>query len=156
MLKVYTDKALIPIPYEERFNEAFFVRHIGLEDLTPLDFDVIGYIDKAVLTSGGFFDTPFGITRMENLSTGCKTIINVLHFPDRAFNLAECGNNAFSKLAEVCYENNLDLCVYMSFYRELNSDTIPILLNDVQVNGADKYYSAWRACELENEANALN
>ena len=156
MLKVYTDQSLIPIPYEERFNEAFFARHIGFEDLTPLDFEVIGYIDKAVLTYDGFFGTPFGATRMENLSTGCKTIINVLHFPDRAFNLAECGNNAFRKLAEVCYDNNIDLCIYMSSYRELNSDTIPILLNNVQVIGADEYYSAWRAHKMENETNALN
>ena len=32
------------------------------------------------------------------LSTGCKTILNVLYFPDKVFCLKECGDNALEVL----------------------------------------------------------
>ena len=34
----------------------------------------------------------------DQLSTGCKTVLNVLYFPDKVFCLKECGNNALEIL----------------------------------------------------------
>ena len=34
----------------------------------------------------------------DQLSTGCKTVLNVLYFPDKVFCLKECGNNALEML----------------------------------------------------------
>lgn len=31
---------------------------------------------------------------IDRLSTGCKTVLNVLYFPDEIFCLKECGKNA--------------------------------------------------------------
>ncbi len=43
------------------------------------------------------------------LSSGCKTVLNVLYYPDRVFCLKECGNNAL----EVLY--GLDGYVYSEY-----------------------------------------
>ncbi len=38
------------------------------------------------------------ILNTDRLSTGCKTVLNVLYFPDKVFCLKECGNNALEIL----------------------------------------------------------
>lgn len=35
---------------------------------------------------------------IDQLSTGCKTVLNVLYYPDKVFCLKECGNNALEIL----------------------------------------------------------
>ena len=38
------------------------------------------------------------ILDIDKLSTGCKTVLNVLYHPDKVFCLKECGNNALEIL----------------------------------------------------------
>ena len=35
---------------------------------------------------------------IDRLSAGCKTVLNVLYYPDKVFCLKECGNNALEVL----------------------------------------------------------
>ena len=35
---------------------------------------------------------------IDKLSAGCKTVLNVLYYPDKVFCLKECGNNALKVL----------------------------------------------------------
>ena len=35
---------------------------------------------------------------MDRLSAGCKTVLNILYYPDKVFCLKECGNNALEVL----------------------------------------------------------
>ena len=61
---------------------------------------VIGIIDGAKLISkykicSGFNDI---VLDVDKLSTGCKTVLNVLYNPDKVFCLKECGNNALEML----------------------------------------------------------
>ena len=46
---------------------------------------------------------------IDRLSSGCKTVLNVLYYPDKVFCLKECGNNALEILygldrGQVCSE----------------------------------------------------
>jgi hypothetical protein len=61
---------------------------------------VIEMIDGAKLIgkykiSSKFNDVALDIDR---LSAGCKTVLNVLYYPDKVFCLKECGNNALAVL----------------------------------------------------------
>ena len=61
---------------------------------------VIGIIDGAKLIGkykicSGFNDM---VLDVDKLSTGCKTVLNVLYNPDKVFCLKECGNNALEML----------------------------------------------------------
>ena len=125
---------------EERHNEVFFGRNIKFSDLTQNDFNAIEYIDNAVLISGEDFRTPFGIGQIVNLSTGCKTVINALHYTDRAFNLIECGDNAFTKLAILA--TNIEIHAFLPFYRELLED-VHVSLNDRKIATSDEFYDEW-------------
>ena len=153
MLWVYTTKDLLPMPLEQKFNEVFFRMNITFSDLTPTDFEIIDSVDNAKFLSDESFKTPFGIIKIVNLSTGCKTVINALHYPKSAFNLVECGDNAFTKLAEVCCNSEIDIHALLPDYRELQSEDIVLRLNGTEVKGADAFYAEWRRIEREGGGN---
>jgi hypothetical protein len=99
MLNVYTsmDKVINMKNFVE-CNDAFFWMITINEAFTEYDYKVIEKIDHARLikTKGkkiANFETPFGVVDASKLSTGCKTLINMVHHPENVYNLMECGWN---------------------------------------------------------------
>ena len=63
---------------------------------------VMKSIDNAEYLQDTDMRSRFGnITSMENLSTGCKTVINILNHPDLIINCVECGDNVLHEI--FCY-----------------------------------------------------
>ncbi|MFR8845589.1 MAG: hypothetical protein ACLVGL_11340 [Waltera sp.] len=70
----------------------------------------------------GKIETPYGITGIQDLSTGCKTILNCIFLQEnqkvyptvRAINATECGKNALEQL--FCYidKTNMDIGIVLS------------------------------------------
>jgi len=108
MICVYTSVDKIPGQFKGRYqplNDIFFNRKFRFEDLGEIDFGLIGKIDNAYrIPNLEQFETPFGITDIYNLSTGCKTVLNVLHFRDMIFDCTECGGNALAALFDLIDE----------------------------------------------------
>ncbi|MDR2750582.1 MAG: hypothetical protein LBC41_07985 [Clostridiales bacterium] len=67
-------------------------------------------------------ETPFGVADIENISTGLKTALNVLHkikkFPGENFcvNLDECGNDVLCVIFEMHSGSNVFFYLSRSFY----------------------------------------
>ena len=59
------------------------------------------------------------------LSTGCKTVLNVLYFPDTVFCLKECGENAL----EILY--SLEQGNVYSDYAIIPFDMMPVLAKSI-------------------------
>lgn len=67
---------------------------------------ILQHIDKAHYLSENTFlgrDKELGALNKTLLSTGCKTLLNILYNPDTCFSVAECGPNALESLS---YINN--------------------------------------------------
>ena len=104
MITVFKNKEDIPqnMEYVE-LNDYFFNKNT----VTKIDGRaerIIEKIDNAKLISqfrilSEFDDVAVDI---DKLSTGCKTTLNVMYYPDKVFCLKECGMNAL----EVIYELN--------------------------------------------------
>lgn len=63
---------------------------------------ILQYIDKAQYSSPYTFisrDSTLGDLNKSLLSTGCKTILNILYNPNICFDIAECGQNALEALS---------------------------------------------------------
>lgn len=82
----------------QRFNDVYFNKH-----MTHIDFDnddikkIIQAIDN-VKYIGNYrvlskFEKDTAISVRE-ISTGCKTALNIASFPNEVFSVAECGDNA--------------------------------------------------------------
>ncbi len=70
--------------------------------------DLIKLIDKADYVDDKTITDRFGDkTFIDNLSTGCKTAICVVEYPDKWINTLECGLNALNAILTTCDEGNI-------------------------------------------------
>lgn len=100
MITVFKDKKDIPEDMEYvELNDIFFNQNT-VAFIDKQAERIIETIDNAELMGkykicSRFNDVALDIDR---LSTGCKTVLNVLYYPNKVFCLKECGNNALEIL----------------------------------------------------------
>lgn len=100
MITIYKDKKDIPddMDYVE-LNDIFFNQNTVLK-LDDRANEIVEKIDAAKVIGKYKMESKFnGVTLdIDCLSTGCKTVLNVLYFQDKVFCLKECGYNALGVL----------------------------------------------------------
>ena len=100
VITIYKDKKDIP-KYAEyvELNDVFFNQNTVLR-LDDKANKIIEQIDNSTLNGKFKIQSKFnGVTLdVDCLSTGCKTVLNVLYFSDKVFCLKECGDNALEVL----------------------------------------------------------
>lgn len=100
MITIFKTKKDIPsnLDYVE-LNDVFFNRNTAskLDDRANA---IVEKIDASKLIGKYKMESKFnGVTLdIDCLSTDCKTVLNVLYFPDKVFCLKECGYNALDIL----------------------------------------------------------
>lgn len=99
MIDIYTDVSLVS--NLQRNNDLFFNTRTCNEKMTSADIAVMMKIDNAVLKEDNRIETPYGLGFITNLSTGCKTIINILKYPNIVFSVDECGANVIETLFRI-------------------------------------------------------
>jgi hypothetical protein len=96
VITIYKNKNDIPKNMEYiEINDVFFNQNTVIK-LDERAKKIIEIIDGAKLISKYKIESKFnGVTLdVDCLSTGCKSVLNVLYFPDKVFCLKECGDNA--------------------------------------------------------------
>lgn len=100
MITIYKNKKDIPdnMDYVE-LNDVFFNQNTvsKLDDRAKV---IVEKIDNSRLIGKYKIESKFnGVTLdIDCLSTGCKTVLNVMFFPDKVFCIKECGDNALEVL----------------------------------------------------------
>lgn len=103
MITIFKDKQDIPQDMEYiELNDLFFNQNT----VTLIDGraeKIIETIDEAKLISKYKISSRFNEVALDIdcLSAGCKTVLNVLYYPDKVFCLKECGNNALQILYDL-------------------------------------------------------
>lgn len=90
------------IPGDEEYielNDVFFNQNT-VSKLDDRANDIVEKIDDSRLIGKYKMESKFnGVTLdVDCLSTGCKTVLNVMYFPNKVFCLKECGDNALEVL----------------------------------------------------------
>lgn len=100
MITIYKNKKDIPdnMDYVE-LNDVFF-NHNTVSKLDDRAKVIVEKIDHSRLIGKYKIESKFnGVTLdVDCLSTGCKTVLNVMFFPDKVFCIKECGDNALEVL----------------------------------------------------------
>lgn len=100
-LKIYRSINDIPKGIKIIFNnDSYFSGCTNLSD-DDLTKSIIFKIDKAMYRSEYTFlgrDKELGGLNKDMLSTGCKTLLNVIQHPNICFDITECGYNALQLL----------------------------------------------------------
>ena len=93
MITIYKEKKL---PKElVQLNDVYFNKYT-VNMLDDRARSIVSRVDDSELidnyTMKGKFDDT--IMNTDKLSTGCKTVLNVMYNPDKIFDIRECGENA--------------------------------------------------------------
>jgi hypothetical protein len=95
-LNVYLSKKNVPSNLELiNVNDAFFNANCNIPNNDMIKKAMLK-VDKAQYIDGDKFlgrNESLGALNKENLSTGIKTLINIIENPDKCFNVIECGTN---------------------------------------------------------------
>lgn len=100
MITIFKDKKDIPQDMEYvELNDVFFNQNTA-SVLDGKAEKIIEAIDGSKLISKFKICSRFdGVTLdIDRLSAGCKTVLNVLYYPEKVFCLKECGSNALEIL----------------------------------------------------------
>lgn len=96
MITIFKDKKDIPgdMEYVE-LNDLFFNQNT-VSFIDKQAEEIIDILDNSKLISKYKIYSRFDEITLDidRLSTGCKTVLNILYYPDKVFCLKECGNNA--------------------------------------------------------------
>mgnify|MGYP001034593836 CR=1 FL=1 len=108
-INIYTHYADLELKDILIDNDAYFNENILSCDFGELELEVMQKIDEASILDKeqGTIRTPRGITSIDKLSTGCKTILNYLSIIKKAvyefkvINITQCGWNALEEIFEI-------------------------------------------------------
>jgi len=125
MINIYTGESHIPRSKEMvSLNSPYFELHTKHQALTQQDITIIKTIEKG---------------NTENLSAGCKTVLNILHYPNVIFDTAECSPIAIRLLCTI--DNISFLCKNMPPIIEAQT---PIQIdNSITLTSSKEYFDWW-------------
>lgn len=111
-----------------RYNDIFFDAHTQLRQAPECE-RILRLVDKARYNSPDTFigrEERLGAIYREHLSTGTKTLMNILYNPDKCFDTLACGDNAVTLLFNFKqgYAKISNLPVFTPGYMDDNIDVI--------------------------------
>lgn len=116
------------------------------------EMKLIQQVDEAKLTPDKHIETKYGLGTIRNLSSGCKTLLNIVKHPDKVVCVEECGPNVLKFIFAMD-----DIKIYMSrpTLAEIPDD-VEIRFNDKDIVTGNSGYNAWWSKEYERrEADDL-
>ena len=82
-------------------NDLYFNLNTSNEEMTEKDRKLIQQADDAVLTPDKHIETKYGLGTIRNLSSGCKTLLNIVKHPDKVVCVEECGPNVLKLIFQI-------------------------------------------------------
>ena len=86
--------------------------------MTERDINLIKQADNAVLTPDRHIQTRYGLGTIRNLSSGCKTLLNIIKHPDKVVCVEECGPNVLKFIFAM---DHIKIYMWRQWYRKNSS-----------------------------------
>lgn len=133
-------------------NDLYFNLNTANEEMSEDEINLIQLVDDAKLTPDKHIETKYGLGTIRNLSSGCKTLLNIVKHPDKVVCVEECGPNVLKIIFTM---DNIKIYMSRPTLAEIPEDA-KIRFNDVDVVTGNLGYNAWWSKEYERrEANDL-
>lgn len=126
-------------------NDLYFNLNTSNEDMTERDINLIKQADNAVLTPDRHIQTRYGLGTIRNLSSGCKTLLNIIKHPDKVVCVEECGPNVLKIIFEM---DNIKIYMSRPSFVDV-SDNTKIRFNGNDIVTGSTGYNAWWSREYE-------
>lgn len=129
-------------------NDLYFNLNTGNEEMTEDEKELILQVDEAKLTSDKHIETRYGLGTIRNLSSGCKTLLNIVKHPDKVVCVEECGPNVLKIIFAM---DNIKIYMSRPTLTDISEDA-KIRFNDSDIVVGSKGYQAWWSKEYERRA----
>ena len=129
-------------------NDLYFNLNTGNEEMTENEKNLILQVDEAKLTSDKHIETRYGLGTIRNLSSGCKTLLNIVKHPDKVVCVEECGPNVLKIIFAM---DNIKIYMSRPTLTEISEDA-KIRFNDSDIVIGNRGYQAWWSKEYERRA----
>lgn len=126
-------------------NDLYFNLNTSNEEMTEKDRKLIQQADDAVLTPDKHIETKYGLGTIRNLSSGCKTLLNIVKHPDKVVCVEECGPNVLKLIFQM---DNIKIYMSRPSFVEIPAET-EICFNDKEIVTENTGYQAWWSREYE-------
>ena len=150
MIDIYTEK----IDSKDWIikNDLFFNLNTSNEEMSDNEVALIKQVDDAKLTPDKYIETKYGLGTIRNLSSGCKTLLNIVKHPEKVVCVEECGPNVLKVIFSM---DNIKIYMSRPTLAEIPDD-VNIRFNDKDIVIGSKGYNAWWSKEYERrEADGL-
>ncbi|MFG6329123.1 MAG: DUF4869 domain-containing protein [Lachnospiraceae bacterium] len=126
-------------------NDWHFNLYTSNESFTKEDKEFIWQIDHAKLGEDKHIETKYGLGTVRNLSSGCKTLLNVIKNPGKVVNADECGQNVLDILFSM-----EGISLYMTRPELIHiKEDVKICFNNADVVAGSKGYEHWWSKEYK-------
>ncbi len=143
MIEIYTEKKKSKDWIIQ--NDLYFNLNTGNEEMTEKDINIIRKADNAILTPDKHIQTKYGLGTIRNLSSGCKTLLNIIKHPDKVVCVEECGPNILKMIFKM---DNIKIYMSRPSFVDVPDDAkIRFNGNDIVTGSAG--YNAWWSREYE-------
>ena len=133
-------------------NDLFFNLYTSNEEMSDNEVAFIRQVDDAKLTADKHIDTKYGLGTIRNLSSGCKTLLNIIKHPEKVVCVEECGPNVLKIIFSL---DNIKIYMSRPTLVEISED-VQLRFNDTEIVTGNSGYNAWWSREYERrEANGL-
>lgn len=102
-------------------------------------------MDEARLTLDKHIETKYGVGTIRNLSSGCKTLLNIVKHPDKVVNVEECGPNVLKIIFTL---DNIKIFMSKPTLFDIPDD-VKIRFNDSDTVIGGRGYHNWWSKEYE-------
>ena len=133
-----------------QLNDIWFQNHVRDIRFGKTEQKIVETIDKVKYAGNRKFKSKFmkgTLVDSSELSTGCKTALNIFTFPDKIFNLAECGENALQVIMNMKhgkaymnyafltdgFNNQIDVIINGETKRINNNQELEFLLEEARL-----------------------
>lgn len=150
MIDIYTEKNNLKDLILQ--NDLYFNLNTGNEEMSENEINLIQQVDEAKLTPNKHIETKYGLGTIRNLSSGCKTLLNIVKHPDKVVCVEEYGPNVLKIIFSM---DNIKIYMSRPTLVDIPSDA-EIRFNDSDIVIGSKGYNTWWCKEYERrESNDL-
>ena len=133
-------------------NDLYFNLYTSNEAMSKNEINLIQRVDEAKLTPDKRIETKYGLGTIRNLSSGCKTLLNIVKHPDKVVCVEECGPNV---LRIIFTMDNIKIYMSRPTLGDIPDD-VQIRFNNSDIVTGSKGYNVWWSKEYERrEADDL-
>lgn len=126
-------------------NDLYFNLSTSNEEMSKEEIELIREVDDAILTPDKHIETKYGLGTIRNLSSGCKTLLNIVKHPEKVVCVEECGPNVLKKIFEM---DNIKIYMSRPSFMEIPKN-VRLRFNDKEVVVGSTGYHAWWSKEYE-------